>query len=646
MTLQSPKLDDRTFQDIVDEAKQLIPQYCPEWTDHNLSDPGIALLEIFAWMTESIIYRLNQVPDVLYVKFLELLGVSLFPAAAARTDLTFWLSTPQPEPVRVRAGTQVGTLAGDDDEPVVFMTDIDLVIGQPVLNSCVTSGAATPNRYRPQWDELRFERGTVTCFSTLQPNDAIYFGFEESLARNVIRFDFVASTEGIGVNPDNPPWRWEVWAGESWVPARLYSDTTGGLNRDGSVILMVPARHEALTLGPERAYWVRCRLADPNPEQPMYQASPAITTLTCHGLGGTVPAHHGAQHMREVLGASDGRPGQVFRVRDAPVLDRRHDEYIEVAAPDETVTSWAEARSFAQSGPEDRHFTWDSASGEIRFGPRIRYPDGSTRQYGALPPRHGEIVVTGYRAGGGAKGNVGAGTLSVLHSSIPFVDHVTNLDPARGGVDPETVENAKERGAMTLRTGDRAVTAEDFERLTLEAAPSAARAMALPPSRPGGPIRVLIIPRVQREADQLSADDLSIPEDLYQRVRSYLDERRILGSAVEIGAPAYEGVSVVARVQVQPGRDPDLVRHRAAMMLYRFINPLVGGPDGKGWPFGLDLNVAQVFNLLAGVQGLRQVDEVLFFPVDLRTQRRSGTGQQQLVTQEGTLFLSYKHLVI
>ena len=67
MTLPTPNLDDRTFDDIVEEAIRLIPQYCPEWTNYNPSDPGITLVELFAWMTEMILYRLNKVPDKVYV---------------------------------------------------------------------------------------------------------------------------------------------------------------------------------------------------------------------------------------------------------------------------------------------------------------------------------------------------------------------------------------------------------------------------------------------------------------------------------------------------------------------------------------------------------------------------------------------------
>ena len=95
--LPAPNLDDRHFQDLVDDAKRLVQQRCPEWTDHNVSDPGVTLIEAFAQMVDQLIYRLNRVPDLHYVKFLELIGVELRPPAAARGEVTFWLSAPQPQ---------------------------------------------------------------------------------------------------------------------------------------------------------------------------------------------------------------------------------------------------------------------------------------------------------------------------------------------------------------------------------------------------------------------------------------------------------------------------------------------------------------------------------------------------------------------
>src|SRR4029453_1855311 len=86
-----PNLDDRRFQDIADEDKRLIPQYCPEWTTLEPSDPGMTLVELFAWMTDMLVYRLNQVPEVFYLRMLDLLGVQPFPPQAARADVTFGL---------------------------------------------------------------------------------------------------------------------------------------------------------------------------------------------------------------------------------------------------------------------------------------------------------------------------------------------------------------------------------------------------------------------------------------------------------------------------------------------------------------------------------------------------------------------------
>lgn len=94
----------------------MIADRCPEWTDLHPADPGITLIETFASLTDQLIYRLNRVPDRLYVKFLELIGVRLVPPTAARTTLTFWLSTPARATQVVPAGTRAVTV-GDGGDP-------------------------------------------------------------------------------------------------------------------------------------------------------------------------------------------------------------------------------------------------------------------------------------------------------------------------------------------------------------------------------------------------------------------------------------------------------------------------------------------------------------------------------------------------
>ena len=110
MKLPPIELDDRRFQDLVSEARMRIHRACPEWTEHNVSDPGITLIELFAWMTEMTIYRLNRVPDKLHVALLDLLGIQLDGPSAAKTDVRFRLAGAPEESVEIPAGrTEVAT---------------------------------------------------------------------------------------------------------------------------------------------------------------------------------------------------------------------------------------------------------------------------------------------------------------------------------------------------------------------------------------------------------------------------------------------------------------------------------------------------------------------------------------------------------
>lgn len=651
MSLPVTNLDDRDFQSIVDEAKGLIPKYCPEWTNHNVADPGVALIELFAWMTEMAIFRLNQVPDVFYTRMLNLLGFEQFPAKAARAAVTFWLTTTDVAQVAIPAGTQVST-DGTVGEQRVFTTLDDLVIAQPRLTSALTQ---TGEVYHEVWEELRLGLEPVTCFGSdpLTPGDAFYLGFDTSLAGNVIRLDVTADVEGIGVVPDNPPLVWEIWQGEGWIPATIPSgtiagdraDTTGGLNRNGTIVLLVPTEHEALTLGGARAYWLRARLLPSGPGRPPYRTSPKLTGVSVASIGGTALAEHAAIVTDEVIGKSTGKPGQVFRLAHRPVLTRTEFERISVSV-DDRVEEWEEVDDFVRSGPDDRHYVLDSSTGEVHFGPRIRYPDGSSRQHGAAPAEHARLVMSEYRSGGGSSGNVGAGTLTLLRRTIPYVSGVINLTPATGGVDAESVENAKQRGPMSIRAGARAVTASDYERLAAEADSGVGRVRCLPPEQSGDPIRLLLVPRLEEPPEQLQLDDFALPDSMIQQVSGYLDDRRVLGSTIEIGTPYYQGVTIAALVAARPGRPPSLVRERITAALYRYLNPLSGGTDGRGWPFDADLNAANIFQLIEAIEGVERVDEVLFFEYDLRNHERLGFGKELVKLASDSLFLSSNHQVV
>lgn len=650
MGFPSPNLDDRRFQDLVDEAKRLIPSFLPEWTNHNVSDPGVALIELYAWMTELVLYRLNQVPERLYASFLDLVGIDPFPASAARVPVTFWFSSVPDGAVTVPARTEVAT-SGDD--PVVFATEAELVIPQPVLEQVLTGkagddGEPDETELTDVAGELVLDSEVVRVFASdpVRPGDALYLGFRERLGGVVLRLEVQADVEGIGVDPSRPPLVWEVWTAEGWLGCTVIEDLTGGLNRNGRVVLQVPEGHLPLTVSGVRSNWLRLRLLEPAPAQPGYRTSPAIRRLRVAAIGGTTTAVHAEQVGGEFLGLSDGSPAQEFRLSLRPLLDREPGEHVEVRVDGAAAEVWDEVRDFSASGPDDRHVVVDGTTGVVRFGPRIRYPDGSRRQHGAVPPARAQVWFSGYRVGGGAAGNVGAGTITSLRSAVPFIDRVVNTVPAVGGVDAESIENAKLRAPMTLVSGGRAVTLLDHEQLALQASPRVRRARAVAPAVPGAPVRLLLVPDPGRPADVATLDDFAVDDLLFQAVSSYLDDRRLLGAAIEVGAPRYQGVSVAALVRVSAGRAPAAVRQRCLDRIAELLSPVVGGPDGTGWPFGTDLTSGTVVNELLEIPGVQQVQEVVLFEADPRNGRRIGPGGDVVRLDAEALFVGHRHQVV
>jgi predicted phage baseplate assembly protein len=234
----------------------------------------------------------------------------------------------------------------------------------------------------------------------------------------------------------------------------------------------------------------------------------------------------------------------------------------------------------------------------------------------------------------------------VMRSAVPFVNGTINLGPAAGGVDAESVAEAKVRGPLTLRTGNRAVTARDFERLTIESSIEVARARCRPAGRGNGAVQLLVVPHVRSEPTGHQLDDFAISPQLMTTIVDALDEHRLVGTSVEVSTPYYQGVSVVALLHGAPGRPAALVRQRTMDALSRFLNPLVGGSNGTGWPFDADVNLAVITQLLESVDGVERVEEVLLFEYDLRTGRRLGGGKDVIRLDKQSLFLSAGHQVV
>jgi predicted phage baseplate assembly protein len=638
MALPAPNLDDRRFQDLVDDAKRLIARRSPEWTDHNVSDPGVA------HMTDQLIYRLNRVPDRQYVTLLDLLGVRLFPPTAAAAGVTFWLSAPQPDTVRIPAGTQVATVRTESDEAIVFTTTDDLAIVKASLGKL---GSMIDGKTLRDHDQALAKRTAFYCFSEVpQAGDALYVGLTDAVPSCAVTLRLKCRIDGVGVDPDRPPLAWEAWNGETWVACELERDETGGLNRDGDVIVHVPSSHTASIIASERAGWLRARVVEPVEGLPQYSASPSISGLTAFTIGGTVRAVNAELVDVDFLGVSEGVPGQRFTLRRQPVVDGETPPILEVAGEGDDWTEWTQVQDFASSGAEDLHFVIDAAAGEVWLGPAIRLADGGFARHGAVPAKGVALRLRNYRTGGGERGNVAAGAISVLRSSIPYVARVRNRRAAVGGVDGERLDNAKVRGPMLLRTRNRAVTVEDFEHLARSAAPEAARVKAVPASGDdAGAVRVLVVPSVSSPDGRLAFGQLVPPEATLQRITDRLEETRLIGTRVAIEPPVYRGVTVVARLRIRPRANPTRLQAEALDALYGYLNPISGGPEGTGWPFGRPVTTGELNATLQGLRGCELVEDLRIFGADPVTGQR-GQATTRLELEPTALVFSYEHQVL
>jgi predicted phage baseplate assembly protein len=692
--LPKSDLDDRSFKDLVDECILRIPRYCPEWTNFNPGDPGITMVELFAWMTEQMLQRFNQVPRRNYVAFLELLGIRLHPPAPAQADITFYLTTALPSTYQIASGIEVATERMEDGEAIAFSTDRVLTIAKPVISHFLTAEMAerTPgvlrDRFTNLWtqhDDGHWEGREQPIFSEQpQPGNCFYIGFEptQPIEGNVIALTVAgAAATSTGINPDHPPLRWEAWNGQEWQSV-LLSDTddgTRGFSFSGTaqpgavqaadVVLHLPQQLPIEYFATYQGRWIRCVYVLPENSggrQSGYSSSPQIMKLAVRSIGGTVGASQCKLVQDELIGESNGTPGQQFLIRGVPILPRQEGEHLLITPPNGLPQIWQEVNDFADSTADDRHYTIDSQTGLIQFGPLIRESAQlkenvqlrarvqlggeaavavmenamTERQYGAVPPRGAMLRMVAYRTGGGLKGNVQRHTLRTLKSAVPYVARATNHGAARNGADAESLDDAVIRVPRMLRTRDRAVTPEDFEALTLQGGRGAI-ARVLCPSQQSkehpGRVELLVVPHVNREGiergEGIDPGSLMLTPQLKEQVGGYLDERRLLGTQVCLSEPEYVGVAVQTEVGLEPeyhnAQAQQEILRSLRVALYRFLNPLTGGAYGTGWAFGSPVYPSDIITLIQRTSGVRYLGAVLLF--ELR--RRDGIWVRSLSTE-------------
>ena len=335
----------------------------------------------------------------------------------------------------------------------------------------------------------------------------------------------------------------------------------------------------------------------------------------------------------ETLGSSTGQPNQSLFFQQFPVIEGEQVQVEELVGAQASVeflvlqeqltaqgftsddirtvtdprsglitqvwVTWINQPNFYFSGPDDRHYVLDRASGRIIFGNGLN---------GMLPTvGNSNIMAYQYQAGGGLAGNVAAGAINQLLGGAN-AQSVTNPAAAEGGADTEAADDVSWRGPQVLRHRGSALAAADYEALALEASPGVAITRCLPATsanlRPApGWVTLILVPH--------SLDPQPEPSyELRQEVAAYIAERApaaIESGRISVIPPNYLLVGVSATVAAQQIDQSGIVKTAVVAALNQFFHPLLGGPDGRGWPFGRSVYLSDVAKLLESVDGVDYV---------------------------------------
>jgi hypothetical protein len=280
-------LDDRTFDDIVAEAVRLIPRYCPEWTNHNTSDPGITLIELFAWMTEMTLYRINKVPEKTYLSLLELMGLSLVPPQSARTIIRFFPVDGYDKPVKIKSGTKIAAL-NDDSDSLVSETEKELCVNDSVLAACV-------NRSGERWTDYCTQEGLqpFELFDTRNSVEHILYiaspAFKYLANEHHVEIAFAAVQDILSAKDElTNHLYWEYWDGRAWTHIKSELSVPGARQKDNTVYLSGPADIQPCTVNGKEGLYLRAVLADV-PEKKTVLSVKGITVRTIFGGLGFIP---------------------------------------------------------------------------------------------------------------------------------------------------------------------------------------------------------------------------------------------------------------------------------------------------------------------------------------------------------------------
>ena len=486
---------------------------------------------------------------------------------------------------------------------------------------------------------------------------AFYIGFDRPLGTQPVTL-FVAleppPAEAASRPKTDARLLWDYKTPEGWRRLSLI-DNTNALSESGLLTFLPPLDLAQTIEFGQLCYWIRVRWVEGD-----FQAIPHLRRL----LTNTVWATQAVATAEEILGSSNGEPDQIFQTAQTPVLQGQtlYVRERELPAPAEALAlrrslgpaaiqpiegvggdrqgawvQWQAVPDFYGSNGGDRHYILDYLTGQIYFG---------NDQAGRVPPQGRNNVRISYRTGGGSQGNRPAGNILQLKSAVPYVNGVTNLEPARGGADAESLEQIKQRGPKQIRHRFRAVTVQDYEDLAYEASSEVARAKAFaadsdPISRPwlapgatalnpNGPAA----PAGAGQVVLVVVPDRAVPQPipsltLINQVEDYILSRCGGGIEVQVSGPQWRKVTI--EVEVVPtsleaaiGLDTQVVER-----LNQFLHPLTGGPQGQGWDFGRTPQASDIYALLGGIAGVDHAR--ILRPIDVGDITASGSTAPSLV---------------
>lgn len=668
MPLPLPTLDRLTYDELVAEARRSLPALAPDWTDYNAHDPGITLIELLAWLTEGASYRLNNIPEESYRAFLRLAGVVPRPPQVAETLLVFQPSVTGvvlPQGIRVQSA----------DGAVQFQTVTELFVSDANLQVVMSIVRGKGEIHEDLTTRNMSSTSTWNPFGTKpQPGDALYLGFDHILAPadSIVSLgiwtgnesaDFemrtrlqeeqdiqhelarICSTGIAAGEPAKPAdWRehygvhtiWEFYDGKEWLALQAVEDDTRALTLTSTVRFKAPAPDQQVRggiglPGYDANYFIRCRLAGGS-----YDCPPCIAYVALNAI---VARHAVAIPPQTFI--STGRACQRFELASKPVVMDANSIKLTIALKDNAVDDkWQVAPHWDGVGPHDGICVLIPETGTLIFG------DG---RIGRVPAAESKITVH-YQAGGGASGNVATKTLVklVLDQSEVLIKELPKPFAAYGGAAAETLNQAKARAVRELATPTRAITLNDFETLA-RATPGVpiARVHAIAdyhPAMPCIPVSgsttvILLPPCPQQRPEPTPA--------LIATVQRYLERRRMLTGEIHVVGPHYSTVSISARLQLKPGIDRRQLIDLAQGELGRYLHPLHGGPDKKGWPIGRAVYRSELLALLNNLDGVRFVED-LTWKLDDQAASRCGnitlcrhglvaSGKHEITINEGSV---------